>query len=138
MCKAGLISHGDGKKHKQLLSLKAAKGQPNITEFLGNEDDVPRSVATTSVSSYTSGKSELNAEILWTLNVIEKHYSFRSCCNAADVFKQMFPDSEIAARFIVVVNENVHIYHLLDWLHILPLSLDIESEVRKGVCFIVR
>lgn len=29
-----------------------------------------------------SGKSELNAEILWTSNVIEKHYSFRSCCNA--------------------------------------------------------
>ena len=105
MGKAGLISHPDGKKHKQLLSLKAAKGQPNITEFLGNDYDVPPSVATTSVSSYVSAKSELNAEILWILNVIEKHYSFRSCCNATDEFKQMFPDSEIVARF------SLHHYH---------------------------
>ena len=102
MGKAGLISHADGKMHKQLISLQltAAKGQPNITEFLGNDDDdVPPSAATTSVLSYVSGKGELNAEILWTLNVIEKHYSFRSCSNAADIFKQMFPDSEIAGRF---------------------------------------
>ena len=42
--------------------------------FYGNEDDVPPSVATTSISSYMSG---LNAEILWTLNVIEKHYTFK-------------------------------------------------------------
>ena len=84
---AGLISHADGEKHQQLLSLKAVMGQPKITEFLGNDDDIPPSVATTSVSSYVSGKSELNAEILWTLNMIEKHYSFRSCCNTADVLK---------------------------------------------------
>ena len=57
MGKVGLISHADGNKHKQLLSLQltAAKGQPNITEFLGNDDDVPPSAATTSVLSYVSG-----------------------------------------------------------------------------------
>ena len=61
MGKAGLISHADGNKHKQLLSLQltAAKGQPNITEFLANDDDAPPSTATTSVLSYVSGKGEL-------------------------------------------------------------------------------
>ena len=73
--------------------------QPNINEFLGNDDDEPPSAATTSVLSYVSGRGELNAEILWTLNVIEKHYSFRSCSNSADIIKQMFPDSDIAGRF---------------------------------------
>ena len=63
MGKASLISHADGNtcKHKQLFSLQltAAKGQPNITEFHGNDNDVSPSAATTSVLSYVSGKGEL-------------------------------------------------------------------------------
>lgn len=39
------------------------------------------------------------SEALWSLNVVMKHLSYRSCDGVADIFKQMFPDSVIANKF---------------------------------------
>ena len=41
-------------------------------------------------------KSTLNAEILWTLKVIQLHFLFRSCERINKLFAVMFPDSEIS------------------------------------------
>lgn len=39
------------------------------------------------------------AEITWALNMIVTHYSARSASAASDLFKYMFPDSDIAKKF---------------------------------------
>lgn len=41
----------------------------------------------------------LKAEILWTLKIVESHYSFRSAEKSAELFRLMFPDSQVAAEF---------------------------------------
>ena len=41
-------------------------------------------------------ESTLNAEILWTLKVIQLHFSFRSCEAINKLFAVMIPDSEIS------------------------------------------
>ena len=41
-------------------------------------------------------ESTLNAEILWTMKVIQSHFSFRSCEGINKLFAVMFPDSEIS------------------------------------------
>ena len=40
-------------------------------------------------------ESTLIAEILWTLKVIQLHFSFRSCEGINKLFVVIFPDSEI-------------------------------------------
>ena len=52
-------------------------------------------------------KSISNAEILWTLNVITKHQSFRSSSNSDTLFQAMFPDSEIAIERGFSINKEV-------------------------------
>jgi hypothetical protein len=39
------------------------------------------------------------AEILWCLNVVIQHESYRSCEGLAELFGSMFPDSQIANKF---------------------------------------
>ena len=46
--------------------------------------------------SNVSTKDVLRAEIIWALNIVLKHCSFKSSEKAADLFGAMFPDSEIA------------------------------------------
>lgn len=43
--------------------------------------------------------SVLDAEIKWVLKCIHSHFSFNSCTDINDVFRDMFPDSEIAKQF---------------------------------------
>ena len=44
-------------------------------------------------------ENSINAEILSTLNVMMKHFSFRSCMDWDKLFKSMFPDRKIARQF---------------------------------------
>ncbi|CAH0563016.1 unnamed protein product [Brassicogethes aeneus] len=41
----------------------------------------------------------LKSEIIWTINMVLKHYSFNSSKNNGKLFSAMFPDSEIAKSF---------------------------------------
>ena len=41
----------------------------------------------------------LNAEVLWALKILTSHYSQRSCEDTDKLFKNMFPDSQIAQNF---------------------------------------
>ncbi|KAK8788935.1 hypothetical protein V5799_021289 [Amblyomma americanum] len=40
-----------------------------------------------------------DAEILWTLKMVASHYSYNSSAHTGELFKKMFPDSEIAKSF---------------------------------------
>ena len=46
--------------------------------------------------------SALRAEVLWVLNVVINHFSLCLCLGLNDLFKSMFPDSEIAKWIILV------------------------------------
>ena len=41
----------------------------------------------------------VKAEIVWALKVVMSHFSLRSCLELNDLFKYMFPDSQIASKF---------------------------------------
>lgn len=41
----------------------------------------------------------MDAEILWTLKVITSHFSYRSSAHVNELFKKMFPDSQVAQAF---------------------------------------
>ena len=48
---------------------------------------------------FVSREETLHAEILWTMKVVDDHYSYRSCERTSDLFSMMFPDSAIAKKF---------------------------------------
>ena len=41
----------------------------------------------------------LDAEVLWTLNCVQRNFSFYSAGASAPVFSSMFPDSKVAENF---------------------------------------
>ena len=51
------------------------------------------------VANYFISDNTLNAEILWCLNIVMSHFSYNSCIGLNQLFKLMFPDSEVAANF---------------------------------------
>ena len=51
------------------------------------------------ISTYLSKDDVLKAEILWTLQSMTAHNSYKSNENVGNVLQAMFPDSEIAAKF---------------------------------------
>ena len=55
--------------------------------------------AAPNVQRYLQQKATRKAEILWALKSVTSHYSFRSNDDVADLFKAMFPDSNIAQSY---------------------------------------
>ena len=51
------------------------------------------------VKGFPNKNTILKSEVLWTLQTVVTHCSYKSNENISDVFKAMFPDSEIAQRF---------------------------------------
>ena len=51
------------------------------------------------ITSFSTSDATLNAEIMWCLNVVMSHFSYNSCTELTNLFKVMFPDSELAAKF---------------------------------------
>uniref|UniRef100_A0A3P9AK00 Oxysterol-binding protein n=2 Tax=Esox lucius TaxID=8010 RepID=A0A3P9AK00_ESOLU len=116
------------KSHMCWASHKAASSrrerQLSIASFCGNRVAppqpsanavtppavAPEATATTRAVSASSssaadirvalgGTATLRAEVLWCLHTAEKHHSLNSNENLAEVFKAMFPDSDIAKLF---------------------------------------
>ena len=51
------------------------------------------------LSSFVLDENTLNAEIIWCLNLVKSHHSFRSCDSLTNLFKVMFVDSGIPDKF---------------------------------------
>ena len=113
MGKAALLSHAKGAKHLSLLSHHVKKGPKIDHYFIDSDTGSQSSSPSTSIASsgniiptgslsiqqFASGNKELSAEVLWAINVVQKHQSFRSCEGIAALFSSMFPDSSIASKF---------------------------------------
>ena len=48
--------------------------------------------------SFVASNVVLRAEILWSMEVIMSHYSYKSCEDAGVLFRTMFPDSAVAQK----------------------------------------
>lgn len=94
-----------GKKHQSLWDLKNQQGK--LKDFFGEssvgkeKEPIPKinDVSHETLSSYVSKNDVLDAEIKWSLKTVNNHYSFNSCEGVSSLFKDMFPDSNIAKQF---------------------------------------
>ena len=75
-----LTSHSKYRKHQNVQNHFAEGKQGPLQQFL------------TPVST-------LNAKIKWCLKVVMSNFSFRSCSDINKLFRDMFPDSNIAKQF---------------------------------------
>lgn len=64
----------------------------------------PTDIRTTSGSTAT-----LRAEVLWCLHTVTKHQSYNTNEAVGDIFRTMFPDSEIARTFARGKDKTTHI-----------------------------
>lgn len=80
--------HSDGKKHKSNYDVKEG----------GNQQKILLQASSTLLNpSFTQNVTK--GELLYTMNLINKNNSFNSSTKDGDLFKDMFPDSEIAKKF---------------------------------------
>lgn len=79
----------------------SSMAQANVTGELANVNPTrPSSSSTaTGMGSFVTKTDCLKSELLWCLNVMDKHYSYRSCEDVNKLFQRMFPDSELAKSF---------------------------------------
>ena len=52
-----------------------------------------------SMKAFTTNESVMKAEILWSSKSVMAHFSFSASAGIGDLFKRMFPDSQIASEF---------------------------------------
>ena len=52
-----------------------------------------------SMKAFTTNEIVMKAESLWSVKSLMAHFSFSASADRGDLFKKMFPDSEIVAKF---------------------------------------
>jgi hypothetical protein len=106
-----VMSHSKGTKHKDKVKAEADNMRATpLTEFYAAKPSTTTSSA--SSSGAPKAKSQLSliesrqlanavakAEILSTLNAVNNHHSFRSQEANNSLYREMFPDSSIAAEY---------------------------------------
>ena len=109
MGESALMSHAKWKKHKQLVT--ASKPTVPISSFVaktsGSAHVLQHSTSkavSPSGSSFFTKTDVLKSEIIWTLNVVNSHLSYRSCEGSTQLFQMMFPDSNIAKGHLDIIS----------------------------------
>ncbi|GBN22583.1 hypothetical protein AVEN_56254-1 [Araneus ventricosus] len=113
MGETALKYHMRGTKHQKFLKINEKK--IDLKKYFSAEDHAESSSSQPSTSnscpsevpistnlldrSVNANNLSRKAEILWTLKVLNSHYSYKSCENVNYIFKTMFPDSEVAKNF---------------------------------------
>ena len=72
---------------------------PTVAGSSSQVSTTPQSCTTLPTCPGITRTAHLKAETLWALSVVAKNYSFKSCEGVGDLFRVMFPDSEIAKQF---------------------------------------
>ena len=67
------------------------------------------SIPATSTQMLCAATSTLQAEVLWCLDLAVKHHSFKSNDNKGELFRMMFPDSQIAKSFALAKDKTGYI-----------------------------
>ena len=110
-----LKSHAQGKRHQSLL-LHVVKGTVDLKEYFKKPEETEASTSKSqpselpreegkqkseavSISKFILTQEQHKAEILWALKCVMSHFSYNSSQDIGDVFKAMFPDSQIAQQW---------------------------------------
>ena len=105
MGRTALVSHMKGRKHTDRLKQAFSHSQGPIETYVTSTPSATASNESLSQPVQFSNSKHLgntmesfvsNAEILWCLKTIDSNYSFSSNTGITDLFKCMFPDSNIA------------------------------------------
>lgn len=107
MGESALKSHQKSAKHRSKVA--AGGGCSSVTSFLqaANVTETTSQRENTKTSSRAATLDEdcrrhdsvIEAEILWTMKVVSSHYSYSSSGSVSELFRKMFPDSDIARSF---------------------------------------
>lgn len=86
------------KSHKHQASLKSARECRRIAQFYSVADTSTNDTSN-DIRDLMGSTQTMKAEVLWALNTVAKHQSYRANDNIGELFKLMFPDSTIAKTF---------------------------------------
>lgn len=101
MGELALKSHVKSSKHNGNMKAAASSTMKNFLVPSQSEQYMDPTPSQSTDLDSVCKKHELvtDAEILWTLKVTTSHYSYNSCSQTNDLFRRMFPDSEVAQNF---------------------------------------
>lgn len=103
MGESAVKSHQKSAKHSENMQAAGSSGTMKsfltISESRPNEPHPVPSQSSDLMDACKKHELVMDAEILWTLKVITSHYSYRSSAHVNELFKKMFPDSEVAQAF---------------------------------------
>ncbi|CAF3169830.1 unnamed protein product [Rotaria sp. Silwood2] len=99
--------HMNNKKHRDNLKLIKENStfivqtEPNHTQAEPGYASSNNSMITLAPQTKNINFSDqvTRAETLWTMNAARQGYSYLSCDESGDLFRRMFPDSQIAQEF---------------------------------------
>ena len=109
MGEAALVNHMSRKKHK--AAAEVARSTASVASFRSGSlpsvasasscrpNPSRQSLSPAASPGFFGGTETPSTEVMWTLNVVSKHYSFRSCEDVSSLDRAMFPDSQIASSF---------------------------------------
>ena len=104
MGETALRSHEKSDSHRKFSESDAS--QVSMDTFTVPPPPPPSSTtkttnpSTSSLEKFVSKTDVLKAEVMWTIQTVVNHNSYKSNETVGPLFKAMFPDSKIAEKFI--------------------------------------
>ncbi|KAG4075503.1 hypothetical protein HA402_003328 [Bradysia odoriphaga] len=118
--KSQVKAHSETKTHKERQSIASQdSGQSILT--VGENNNI---VVAPSKLNLTIDDLALKAEIIWALKCCKNNFSFKSNDDTNEIFKEMFPDSKIAAQYSMSVTKTRYLIQF----GIAPLVLETLKE----------
>lgn len=106
MGEAALTSHAKGSRHRSAAASGATVTPISVLFATAATASATPSALLASANKQTTlndgavTKNDiLTAEVMWALKVANSHFSFKSSEDVSQLFRRMFPDSQIAAQF---------------------------------------
>ena len=133
-----LVSHAAGKKHILLTNRFQTFFQTKtVTEssVLDKEQSTGSpSSSKKNVEVAFDNTDVIKADILWVLKCITSSYSINSCTHIEELFRTMFPDSEVAKKFQVGPNKVKYLTNYGIKLYVKSL---LDESIKNSEFFII-
>ena len=101
---SALVSHTARAKHKErLITCNPISSLCFMNKNVNK--DTPKATNTPQVDSLMSSVAVSHAEIYLAMKLLWSHLSYRSCLNLNELFRKMFPESQVAKSFQLFKNK---------------------------------
>ena len=121
---------------QKVLGLKVFKDQILPKEIPSVEAPNTSTTAAT-ITKHITRDDVLNAEVLWAVKTVMSYFSANSSSNTGDLFRKMFPDSQIPQRFNCGKTKCTYFitHGFAPYFHNNSLSILRESDVKYVLSF---